>query len=153
MQLVLRPRRALTAPQLLACFGVVALLSLVTALFSWLHGNAFAPLFTLLELALVAGCLRQVWRQGDRCEVVAIAADRVEVRLAADGPVVFQAHPYWTRVVQDADGRVALGSQGRSVVIGAFLGASERQGLAQRLRSLLDRASGRAGQVSTVGCL
>lgn len=147
-RLVLRPRRAMTASQFTGLFVALSLATFTVACFAWWHqGNVLAPVFALLDAAFIALVLRWVWRQGERFEVIALDARRLEVRRSAqDGPA-FEAHPYWVRVSLDGGGgreRVLLGSQGRQVEVGAFLPPGERLELAARLKELLAAASGRS---------
>ena len=145
-QLVLRPRRALSAGQFRTLFLVLSLAALLVALYAFSQGNVFAPAFALLDAAFIALVLRWVWRQGDRTEVIALDERRLEVRSSGRAEPAFAAHPFWVRVVlEEGEGRdrVLLGSMGRQVEVGAFLSHEERRDLAARLKTLLASASGR----------
>lgn len=150
----LRPPRALTARQFRLLFAVLAGAMCVVALFSWLvGGNVYAPLFALLDSALVAWALRWLWRLGERDEVIRIDGQAVEVRSTRQAAVRFRAHPYWVRVSEDAVA-VNLDCSGRRCAIGTFLGPEERHALAAGLRRELAGASGRAGPAdATAGCM
>ena len=146
--LVLRPNRSLTGTQLVMVVGLLGASASITALFAWSQGNAFAPAFALLDIALVAVAFRLVWRAGERVEEIAVGEHGVWVRRSPFPAPLFQAHPYWVRLrVAGGEGstRVVLASQGREVEVGSFLGDGERRELARRLQDLLARASGRAG--------
>lgn len=143
LQLRLRPPRALTARQFRMLFAVLAGAMWLVALASWRVGNAYAPLFALLDSALVGAALRWAWRLGEREEVIALDARSIEVRRSTRAGQVFQAHPYWVRLrVEDEGGRVLLSSSGRVCEVGAFLGPDERRQLARRLREHLAACAG-----------
>ena len=145
-QLVLRPRRALSAGQFRTLFLVLSLAALLVALYAFSQGNVFAPAFALLDAAFIALVLRWVWRQGDRYEEIALDERQLEVRRSAQAEPAFRAHPYWVRLsVDGGEGRerVLLGSQGRQVEVGSFLSNEERRDLAVQLKGLLASASGR----------
>lgn len=149
--MVLRPRRALSSRQFVAVFAALAGGAGLVALFSFFQGNVYAPVFWLLDAAIVGAALRWCWRQGERREVVVLDAREVTITRAAgagsSGEALFRGHPYWTRVVvEDERGspRILLVSRGRRVEIGGFLGPAERRALADRLRDLLATAAGRA---------
>ncbi len=146
-QLLLRPRRILTSRQFFFLFGLIALPVAAVSGYGFAMGNAFAPWFALLDLAIVAVALRGVWQSGDRYERIVVGEQRLEVRRSPDDAAVFEAHPYWVRLrtegERDAPDHLRLGSQGREVEIGSFLPACERSELAERLRWMLASASGR----------
>jgi uncharacterized membrane protein len=147
-QLLLRPRRILTQRQFVVLFVLIAVPVLVVSGYSFAMGNAFAPAFAVLDLAIVAVALRWVWRSGDRYERIVVDGQRLEVRRSPGDVAVFSAHPYWVRLrragSRSGPGPVCLGSQGREVEIGSFLPPDERDELLVRLRSMLVQASGRA---------
>lgn len=144
-RLVLRPNRSLSAAQLRSVVMVLGAVALGTAVFSWTQGNAFAPLFALLHMGFVALCLFLAWRRGDRSEVIALGPDAVEVWRGPEGETAFSAHPHWVRLSVSPDGRVWLGSHGRHVEIGGFLGEPERGRLAAQLKTLLAAPGGADG--------
>lgn len=139
----LRPPRALSAGQFRLLFGVLAGAMCLVALFSWLlGGNVYAPLFAVLDSALVAWALRWLWRLGERDEVIRIDGQAVEVCSSRQSAARFRAHPYWVRVSEDA-GAVNLDCSGRRCAVGAFLGPEERHQLAIGLRRQLADVAGR----------
>jgi len=141
-RLRLRPPRALTAYQFKALFAVLAGAMWLVAGIGWLAGNVFAPVFALLHSAGLAASLRWLWRSGERCEDIAIAADAVEVRRGAER--VFSAHPYWVRMrVEGGEGCISLSSSDKRVEVGSFLGPAERSQLVRYLDDLLAAVSGR----------
>jgi uncharacterized membrane protein len=138
-QLRLRPPRAMTARQFVALFAALATAMWLVALLGWWAGNVFAPAFALLHSAMVAAALRWSWRLGERREVISIGPEAVEVWRSAQPAPVFRAHPVWVRLeVAGEDGPIQLASSGVRCQVGAFLGPSERQQLAQRLRAMLE---------------
>ncbi len=140
----LRPPRALSAAQFRLLFAVLAGAMCVVAVFSWLvGGNVYAPLFAILDSALVAFALRWLWRLGERDEVIRIDAEAVEVRSTRQAKARFRAHPYWVRVSEDS-AAVNLDCSGRRCAVGAFLGPDERHALAVGLKRELAVVSGRA---------
>ena len=138
-QLRLRPPRALTARQFVALFASLAALMWLAALLGWWGGNVFAPVFALLDSALVAVALRWTWRLGERREIISVGPDAVEVWRSAQPAPAFRAHPAWVRLdVEDDGARIALASSGVRCEVGTFLGPGERRHLAQRLTALLE---------------
>ena len=65
-QLVLRPRRAMTARQFTGLFLALSLAAFGVAGVAWSQGNVLAPAFAVLDAAFIAFVLRWVWRQGER---------------------------------------------------------------------------------------
>lgn len=143
-RLLLRPNRALSEAQLGYCLVALAVpVALVSAL-SFAGGNVFAPLYALLVLVAMALALGHCWRQGDRCEVIAVGPRSIAVRRLPELDETFRADTRWVRLEVERITpmpRVWLGSRGRRVEVGAFLGAGEREALARRLRALLDLPS------------
>ena len=146
-QLTLRPRRILTPRQFFILFVLISLPVAAVSGYSVALGNAYAPWFALLDLAIVALALRWVWRSGDRYERILVGDGRLEVRRSPGDDAVFVEHPYWVRV--DAVGEpeapelLRLSSRGRTVEVGSFLPPDERGLLARRLRWMLATAAGR----------
>jgi uncharacterized membrane protein len=142
-QLLLRPRRALTAAQFAALFAGLGGAIAVVAAVNFRLGNVLAPIFAFADTLFVGWVLRRVWRDGERLERIVIADDSLEVHRAADAAPVFQSHPVWVRLVRgrkQGEARVWLRSMGHEVEVGAFLAEPERLDLASRLEDLLARA-------------
>jgi len=143
--LVLRPNRALTVWQWVAVFGVLAVVSMAVAVYSFTQGNVFAPLFALAHMGFVALALRWAWRRGERYEVLQVEPGSVRVRRSGAPGVVFQADPRGVRVGlegRDEDVRLVLGSCGRRIELGAFLAPDERRSLAGRIQDMLAAVTG-----------
>jgi uncharacterized membrane protein len=140
-RLLLRPNRALSEAQLGLCLVAMAVAVALVAALSFTSGNVFAPLYALLVVAAMALGLARCWRQGERCEVIAVGPRSVVVRRLPELDESFRADTCWVRLEVERITpmpRVWLGSRGRRVEVGAFLGAGEREALARRLRALLD---------------
>ena len=118
--------------------GYAVVVSAISAL-SWLQGNAFAPLFALLNAGVFAGCLALVWRRGARAELIAVGSEHVRVRRLPELVDLFDAHPNWVRV-EASSGRVLMRSGARQVEVGSWLGEAERLALARELAEILGRA-------------
>lgn len=135
----LRPNRALSRRGLRRLIVVLAALALTTAGLGALQGNVFAPLFALIESFAVAFALGVAWRAGDRSERITLDDTSLEVRsLPGRGCMRFQS--YWVRVrlvAGNGHDRLLLGSHGRELEIGAFLGDEERAELSKKLIVLL----------------
>ena len=143
-QLLLRPRRAMTATQFQVLFAVLATAIGTVAAVNYGLGNAFAPLFGFADATFVAVALRQVWRQGERQERIVVTGRVLAVHRSALAAPVFEAHPAWVRLARVHDkgqARVLLRSMGREVEVGAFLAEPERIELAGRIEILLARAT------------
>jgi uncharacterized membrane protein len=147
-QLILRPRRALTARQFVIVCAVIAAATWAVALFSYWQGNVFAPLFALLDTLIVAMALRWVWVLGERYELIALNEQHLQVRRSSQPQSwAFDAHPYWVKMQLEKASqgqRVVLTSQGKEIEVGSFLAPDERSELAERLKTLLAQAAKRA---------
>jgi len=140
-RLLLRPNRALSEAQLGLCLAALAVPVVLVAALSFAGGNVFAPPYALLVLTGAALALGRCWRQGDRCEVIAVGPRSIAVRRLPELDETFRADTWRVRLEVERITpmpRVWLGARGRRVEIGAFLGAGEREALARRLRALLD---------------
>jgi uncharacterized membrane protein len=142
--LCLRPNRSISARGLARFFALLATTSIAVAVYSASQGNVFAPPFAVLELSVLALCLRLVWVGLGCQETIALSSAGVSVvhRPAwPQDPVGF--HPCWVRLERQpgrtgtARERLMLTSHGRALEIGAFLGDEEREALEQRLRQAL----------------
>lgn len=135
-RLILRPNRSLTASQLGSVVAGFALVAASVAAISWWQGNAYAPLFALLEALILAGCLGFVWRRLGRAEVISVSRTRLAVREWPDLTERFVADPAWVRV--DAEGgQVVLRAGTREVAVGSALSEAERRTLADRVLDML----------------
>lgn len=139
---LIRPARALSPRGLLILMGGLLAWNLVVCGFLLLIGAWPVPLFLGLDvigLGLAFLISNRRARDGERVRVSALAVT-VE---RGDGAVVWTAPPAWTRVSKpgaDARGLVGLSSSGRSVELGAALGAADRRRLAQALEHAIAAA-------------
>ena len=151
------PHRSLSRSGLIGFLLAQSLAAGIFALLAASQGNVLAPVFALLELGVVAYCLRRVWRTSGEGQIITLTPSRLEVTPTHAGSAQF--HPYWVRVRLEPGrwrgwpSRLLLGSHGREVEVGQFLNEAERRLLAQRLtqllRSMQDR--GRATENSIQG--
>ena len=140
-RIVIRPNRSLSLRQLVGvAVGYAAVVSVISV-FSWLQGNAFAPLFALISATVFAGCLAVVWRRGSRAEIIAVEGGHVRVRRLPELVDMFDAHPAWVSL-DTRSGRVMMCSAGRRIEVGSWLGEGERQVLARKLDEILGLARG-----------
>ena len=139
----IRPNRSLSRRGMMALWGVLAGSSMLVALISGVAGNAYAALFALVESGALALALAAVWKAGARAERIRCAEDALEVHAFPSGEQRARFQPYWVRLgwkPGNGHRRLMLGSHGREIEIGAFLGDGEREQLHQRLELLLARA-------------
>lgn len=145
--LLLAPNRALDRVQVRRLmWEVCGAALLVAALAAW-GGDVFAPIFTLIEIPVVAIAFWLVWRSGNRGERITLAADQVRIeQLPPRGRAASTFPAAWVRVrvLAHADGHqhVMLVAHGREQEVGACLGDDERLQLSQWLKNFL---SGRSG--------
>lgn len=134
------PRRGL--------FWIMALLvgfSLCSSIGFVLAGAWPVPGFLGLDIALVYFAFRLSYRGARQAETLRLTAEAFDVeRLSPRGERQhWRFEPAWLRVVVDESGegcgRLLLASHGKSVTVGAFLSAEERQDLASALKAALQR--------------
>jgi len=142
MQLILRPRRAMTKSQFIGVFALIAISTWAVALLAYIIGNVFAPFFALLDCLIVAAALRWVWLKSNCFETIELDAEHCRVTRSGQEELAFDAHPYWVRMLlekaQEAP-RIVLASKGKSYEVGSFLAPDERIDLAVKLKTLLAR--------------
>lgn len=145
--LLLAPNRALSREQFrLLVWEVCVAALLVAGLAAW-GGDVFAPIFTLIEIPVMAIAFRLVWRSGDRKERITLDTDQVRIeQLPAQGRAASTFPAAWTRVrvLERGDGHrhVVLAAHGHEQEVGTCLGDDERMQLSRWLKTLL---SGRSG--------
>lgn len=136
------PRRALSQRGLLVLLGVLLFWNAVVCGFLLLIGAWPVPFFLGLDLVGITIAFAVSNRRARNGERVRISAEAVTVE-RGEGAVVWTAPPAWTQVVRPSPGSRAplrLSSSGRSVAIGAMLGAAERRRFAQALEHALAAA-------------
>lgn len=147
LSVVASPNRSASVAQLqhfVLVFGVVC--GAICA-FSYTQGNFLAPLFGVLDVLFVAWALRLAWRSSDRSDRVFWDGDKVCVELRRGQRVArVSFHPFWVRlerrsgVRRDDPEQLLLGSHGRFVELGRFLGAEQRLQFASDVAALLAAA-------------
>ena len=135
----LRPNRSLNRHGMYWLGGILAGVTLVTALIGAGQGNVYAPLFALVEVLAVVWALVVVWRSGNRSERITLDEQTLEVEIQP-GNRRFQFQSGWVRVrlLQGYDRQhLLLASHGRKMEIGAFLADEERAQLSTKLDAVL----------------
>ena len=130
------PRRALSPRGLFVLMAVLLLWNALVCGFLLLIGAWPVPFFLGLDVAGVAIAFAVSNRRARRGERVSVSAEAVTVE-RGEGAVVWTAPPAWTQVLTPPAGSRAplrLSASGRSVAIGAALGAAERRRFAQALQ-------------------
>jgi uncharacterized membrane protein len=154
---VLLPNRSLTSGGLWVFLAIQALAAAgFAALAAW-QGNVFAPLFAVLEIGVVAYCLRRAWSASGCGQIITLMPTRIAVAKTPDGVPVADFHPYWARLSLEPDrrrsSRLLLGSHGRWVEIGAFLRDDERRALARQLAALIAQSVSAAKPTNEFRCV
>jgi uncharacterized membrane protein len=150
VSLVLLPHRSLSRAGLVAFLVCQSLVAGSYALLAAWRGNVFAPVFAMLELALVSGCMVRVWKASSAGQIITLTPTQLDIA-ATSGRESQHFHPYWVQVRLEPGtwrgwpSRLLVGSHGRLAEIGAFLNEDERQVLAQRLMELLRAANAGCG--------
>jgi uncharacterized membrane protein len=146
---VLKPHRSLPARGFAVLMLLLAAVSCAVCVFFVWHGAWPVTPFFGLDVVLVWLAFRLSYRQARQREELTLTDDSLTVdRVSIYGERRrWQFQPFWLRVrfeEQDADtNRLVLTSHGRSLVVGSFLGPSERRGVAQGLTAALSRWRGR----------
>lgn len=144
------PHRSLSRVGLVGYLVVQSVAALGFAGLAAWRGIVLAPVFAVLELAVVAWCVMRVWRGCGSGQVVTVAPEKVEIA-STEGKPAAQFHPYWMKVRLEPGrwpgwpSRLLVGSHGREMEVGAFLNDVERRELARRLMQLLCDANARNG--------
>ena len=146
VSLVLLPHRSLTRAGLVAFLVCQSLVAGSYAVLAAWRGNVFAPVFAVLELALVSWCMAQVWKASAAGQIITLTSTQLDIA-ATSGNESQRFHPYWVKVRIEPGlwhnwpSRLLVGSHGRETEVGAFLNEDERRALAQRLMELLQTAN------------
>jgi uncharacterized membrane protein len=143
-EILARPYRSASAVGLGLALGLLATSVLAVAAFSYAYGNVFAPLFALVDIALVVVCFRLVWRSGEDCDRIRIDASHVRIERQRDAGHSAAEYPTtWVRVWREPKGAgqaLYLGAYGRRTEVGSFLGAEQRDRLEQIIKTRLSEA-------------
>jgi uncharacterized membrane protein len=142
---VLSPHRSLPPRGFAVLMLFLAGVSFAVGLAFVLHGAWPVTPFFGLDLVLVYLAFRMSYRQARLREELrltdeSLTVERIEPRGARRH---WRFQPFWLRVIleeKDEHGnRLVLRSHGHSLVVGSFLGPSERRGVALALRDALRR--------------
>lgn len=136
------PRRALSPRGLALLVGALVVWNVVVGGFLFAVGAWPVPIFLGLDVVGVLIAFSVSNRRARNGERVSVSAQAVSVE-RGKGAVVWVAPTAWTRVEAPrpgARGPLKLTSSGRSVVVGAALGAAERRRFAQALEHAVKTA-------------
>lgn len=142
---VLSPHRSLPPRGFTVLILLMAAVSFMASLFFVLHGAWPVTPFFGVDVLLVYVAFRLNYRSGRLREELKLTEDSLTVdRVNVYGERTrWRFQPYWLRVIfeeKDEDtNRLVLTSHGRSLVVGSFLGAAERRGVAHALKDALAR--------------
>lgn len=143
---ILEPNRPLGTLGLTLVIGFVALVSFVAGIMFVLHGAWPVTPFLGLDVLLLAWAMRASVRASKRREHLVLTANTFLIeRINAKGQARREElNPYWLGVEHDDPEllgcELALVARGRRWIVGSFLGAEERAGLAEALRKALREA-------------
>jgi len=143
---IVEPNRPLSPRGLLVVIGSVGIISFVAGILFALHGAWPVTPFFGLDVLLLAWAMRASVRASRRREHLVLTSDLLVIeRFGARGDLRREEiNPYWLRVEHEdpelLGAELALVSRGQRWVVGGFLGAEERAGLADSLRRALREA-------------
>lgn len=143
---VLEPNRPLSARGLMLVVGSVGIISFVAGIMFALRGAWPVTPFFGLDVLLLAWAMRASVRASRRREHLLLTSDLLVIeRFSPKGELKREeVNPYWLKVEHDdpdlLGAELALVSRGQRWVVGGFLGAEERAGLADALRRALREA-------------
>lgn len=144
----LRPNPPMSPRALSLVLALVAAINLIFALSFVLRGAWPIAPFLGLDVALLGWALRESRIAARAFERVTLTVSNLRIARhpARGNPSEIALNPYWVRVDFPDTGlpgaKLMLTSHGRSVQIGAFLGAQERSSFAETLKSALRKARG-----------
>ncbi|MGE0665310.1 MAG: DUF2244 domain-containing protein [Sphingomonadales bacterium] len=135
---VLHPHRSLGRKGFLIVMIMVGAVSFAGGMVFLMMGAWPVFGFFGLDAALIYLAFRFNFRDGRRYERVTLGEDGLDVlQVAPDGSETRSSfQPYWTRVLVDDDGCLVLRSHGKSMELGRFLVAHEKESF----RAALDKA-------------
>ena len=150
LDLVLYPHRSLSPTGFVVLMSAVAGLSFVIGMAFFLSGAWPVLGFFGVDVALVYFAFRLNYRAAKAYETIRLTSREMEVvKVDPAGRARRTVLPAaWLGVQMDEENRrcprLCLRSRGRLLEIGAFLGAEEKEGLADVIRDGLRRAAGPA---------
>ncbi len=146
LDVTLRPNPPMKPKALGVVLAVVATINLVFALSFLAQGAWPVTPFLGLDVALLAWAFRESRIAGNAFERITLTLSRLSItrRPARGTPSELTLNPYWVRVqYSDEETTTApllLTSHGKSLQIGAFLGAAGRAEAAVAMKSALREA-------------
>ena len=143
---LLSPTRSMTWPQARCFIAAVTAVSVsIGGLFAWYRVPLVMP-FSGIEALAVAAAFYLVLRDGERREIVRVAADRLVIEVGTrhlEQRVEFDR--FWARVDLQRSRyryhptRLFVGSHGRAIELGRFLTDSERETFSRLLINALKK--------------
>jgi uncharacterized membrane protein len=142
---LIQPNRSLTPCQLALACGVICTALTVVALYFCLQGAWLIAPFAGLEIALVVSAICWQCRWSGQKQRIRIDEKRVSTDSPGSSGKPVQFPRGWLRVelIEPLHAwhpkRLLIGAHGRYLEVGAFLEESEREKLAQSLRSAVQQ--------------
>ena len=143
---ILQPNRPLSPRGLALVIGFVGVVSFAAGILFALRGAWPVTPFFGADVLLLAWAMRASVRASRKHEHLVLTSDALIIeRVGARGEIKREEiNPYWLRVDHDdpelMGAELALVSRGKRWIVGSFLGAEERAGLADALRRALREA-------------
>lgn len=143
---VLSPNCSISWRELVAFYLITSLLALAIGVYFTLHGLWLVLPFSGLEIIALGICLYLTSRKVYRKEVITLDKRRTRIEKGVqrvDQSWEFETH--WLRLRDESKGtgngvrKLALGSHGKYVEVGNFLGQMEKDELAFRLKDCIIR--------------
>jgi uncharacterized membrane protein len=149
VRIIVRPNRSLPARVAWAVFLGTAALCLVIGTGFLLAGAWPVLPFMGLESLLVGAALYHAMQHADDREIVTVSDSKLELRrFVGKGKSSYEFQRYWVRLklertaARRGASRLLVGSHGRWIEVGAFLGERQRRALYRRLGRVLRGAPG-----------
>lgn len=145
----LRRNVSITPRQLMGCYSLLCVISLLVAAGFWSQGITVVSLFTGLELLAVGAALLVVARHAGDRETITLSGHALSVEQQVGAVLEHtQFRAEWVRVepVGDDGSLVELSGEGRSVRVGRHVRPELRVALAQELRRALRLARAAGNQ-------
>jgi uncharacterized membrane protein len=143
---ILQPNRPLSPRGLALVIGFVGVVSFFAGIMFALHGAWPVTPFFGADVLLLALAMRASVKASRKREHLILTSETLLIeRVSVKGDVRREEiNPYWLRVDHDdpelMGAELALVSRGQRWIVGSFLGAEERAGLAEELRRALREA-------------
>ena len=141
---VLKPHRSLGRRGFIVLMVVAALMSTSIGLFFFVIGAWPVPGFCGIDVLLLYGAFRLIYRQGRAAEIIRLSRSLLTVRLiAADGRSAETGlNPYWARLEVERHPefgieRIVIAWQDKRLAVGRFLAQNEREKFAREFGAAL----------------